>query len=175
MTWIQTRSGKRLDLTAPRAEDIDPMDIAYSLSKLCRFNGHTLRFYSVAQHSVILSEQVSPEAAFYGLMHDAAEAYIGDIATPLKTPEIKAIEARIFDAIAESLPLLKMATPEIRAEVKVADLRMLATEKVEIMGPGPKFEQLEGIEPYPIEIECWGMNWAARRFRDRMFEVIRWA
>ena len=171
--WIQTRSGKRLELERPRSADIDPVDIAYSLSKLCRFNGHTLEFYSVAQHSVLLSEQVSREAAFYGLMHDAAEAYIGDIATPLKTPEIKAMEARIFGVICESLPLLKMATSEIIAEVKEADLRMLATEKEQLMTPGQQFPQLEGVEPYPFEIVSWGGEVAARQFTARMIELIR--
>ena len=88
-TTIQTWSGTPFDLLNPRIEQINLLDIAHSLGKLARFNGHTRFHYSVAQHSVLVTMLLSADesTAPYqreGLMHDAVEAYIGDIATPLK-------------------------------------------------------------------------------------------
>ena len=156
--WIETYTGKKFFPLAPRPEDVCIADIAHSLSKIVRFNGHTGPTYTVAEHSVHLSKMVSPEAALYGLMHDAAEAYFSDVAKPLKEaiPEIKAIEARIEAAILERFNIV--VTDEIRAEVKEADLRMLAAEKAQLMMGKNKYECLEGIEPFDIEIEPWGVE-----------------
>ncbi len=84
--YIATYTGKQFYPLDPRPEDVCLEDIAHSLSNLCRFTGHTDtdRFYSVAQHSVICSTIVAPEAALLALLHDAAEAYLGDISRPLK-------------------------------------------------------------------------------------------
>ena len=79
-----TYTGKTYHFSDPKDEDIDIVDIAHALSLLCRYNGATEDFYSVAEHSVIVSRLVSPEFAFEGLMHDAAEAYCGDVISPLK-------------------------------------------------------------------------------------------
>jgi hypothetical protein len=59
--WIQTATGRPFWPIDPRPEDIDIEDIAHALSMLCRFGGHCLRFYSVAEHSVLLSQYVAPE------------------------------------------------------------------------------------------------------------------
>jgi len=84
MSWILTATGRRLDLTGSTANDIDPLDIAQGLSRACRFAGQTTAFYSVAQHSVLASYYVPPEDALPALLHDAAEAYLGDLTGPLK-------------------------------------------------------------------------------------------
>jgi len=173
MTWVMTWSGKRFDLINPRVEDVAVLDIIFSLSKQCRFNGNTREFYSVAEHSVLLSHRVSKRAALYGLFHDAAEAYTGDIVTPLKTPEIKKKEERIFAVIVRALGLGRMITPEIEAEVKEADIRMLATEKERLLMPGPQFPGLENVKPYPIAIDCWPHGEAAAEFADRMMDILR--
>ena len=104
MSWIQTFTGRRFDLLHPRQDDVDIIDIAHALSHVCRFAGHTDRFYSVAQHCVIVSQLCQPWEALYGLLHDAAEAYIGDITRPLKIvlgDEIKAREYVIEKVIFE--------------------------------------------------------------------------
>ncbi|KUM43702.1 hypothetical protein [Pseudomonas sp. EpS/L25] len=84
MSWILTATGRRLDLTGSMADDIDPLDLARGLSRACRFAGQTTAFYSVAQHSVLASYHVPPEDALPALLHDAAEAYLGDLTGPLK-------------------------------------------------------------------------------------------
>lgn len=94
---IRTYSGLRLNPFYPRDEDILIEDIAHGLANTCRFGGQILSFYSVAEHSVLVSMLCDEEHAMQALMHDAAEAYIGDIPTPIKE--------RIsgFDVIEESL------------------------------------------------------------------------
>jgi len=83
-TKIRTASGKLVDLLNPQPNDIDFRDIGHALSHLCRFTGHTKYFYSVAQHSLMMAEIVSHPARNYALLHDAKEAFIQDLSTPLK-------------------------------------------------------------------------------------------
>src|SRR5579872_2947230 len=82
--WIQTASGLEFPLFEPRLDAINIEDIAHGLSMICRFTGQCARFYSVAEHSVHVSHLVPREDAAWGLLHDAAEAYLGDVASPLK-------------------------------------------------------------------------------------------
>lgn len=77
-------SGTKIDLLNPTPEMIHPEDVAGALSKICRFGGHSSEFYSVAQHSVFVSALVPDQLRFPALMHDAAEAYLGDVIKPLK-------------------------------------------------------------------------------------------
>ena len=103
MSIIQTHTGKFLDLLNPTPDMIDMEDIAHALAHLCRFTGHTQRFYSVAEHCVRMVQWGLPGPAALRLMHDATEAYIGDVSTPLKTllPNYGVIELDIRNAIAE--------------------------------------------------------------------------
>ena len=101
-------------------------DIAHSLSMQCRFGGHCARFYSVAEHSVFVSEIVAPEFAFEALLHDATEAYVTDLPTPIKKmcPDFEAIEDRFYRKLR-----LKYNLPvEMSLEVKVADRIALYNE-----------------------------------------------
>ncbi len=84
MSWIRTATGRHLDLTGSTAADIDPLDMAKGLARACRFAGQCDAFYSVAQHSVLASYHVPPQDALHALLHDAAEAYLGDLTGPLK-------------------------------------------------------------------------------------------
>ena len=85
---IQTYTGKPFNPLAGENEDCGPielMDIAHALSHLCRFNGHTKRFYSVGEHSLYVStllEYHGPSIQAWGLLHDAAEAYLADLWLP---------------------------------------------------------------------------------------------
>lgn len=106
MSIIQTRSGVAFDILNPTADMVELDDIAWSLSNICRFNGHCSRFYSVAEHSYVGALHMAGafgrnmQRAF--LLHDAAEAYIGDICRPVKLalgPAVKEIEKAIQDAI----------------------------------------------------------------------------
>lgn len=99
---IETFTGMKFDILDPNPEHIHIIDIAHALSQLCRYNGHTMAYYSVAQHSVIVSNLAKPEDALTALMHDAAEAYIGDMAYPIKHmfPLFKEIEDNIQTVIA---------------------------------------------------------------------------
>ena len=99
--WFLTSTGRRFVPQLPAASKIDIEDIAHALSQLCRFGGHCCEFYSVAQHSVIVSLNVPPEHRFAALMHDAAEAYLGDVIQPIKRllPEYKAMESEVWRAL----------------------------------------------------------------------------
>lgn len=132
--WIQTFTGRRFWPLDPQADEVRIEDIAHALSNICRFTGHTLKFYSVGQHSVLCSYFVPPEDALWALLHDASEAYIADFARPVKYhPAFKeaycSAEDRLQRVIAEAFSL-GWPMPD---SVKVADNRMLATERRDIM------------------------------------------
>ncbi|EDF4287413.1 HD family hydrolase [Salmonella enterica subsp. enterica serovar Muenchen] len=134
MSYIQTLSGKKFNYLTATIDDIDIEDIATALSNICRFAGHLPEFYSVAQHSVLVSQ----------MMHDAAEAYCQDIPAPLKAllPDYQRMETYIDGLIRFKFGIkLEQATV-----VKYADLTMLATERRDLeIDDGSKWEILEGI------------------------------
>ena len=128
---ILTSTGRYFDFNFPALDAIDIEDIATSLSRICRFTGHTTEFYSVAQHSVYVSFLVPEYLALAALLHDASEAYMGDLSTPLKqlVPDYKAIEQRVERAICGRFGLDFPMHPLI----KEADLRMLVSERRDLM------------------------------------------
>lgn len=130
---IQLASGRYFDYTKFRPEDINIGDIAHALSHLCRYTGHCRHFYSVAQHSVEVSLIVRPELALEGLLHDASEAYLGDVNRPLKLllPDYKDLEHRVDVAIRTRFGLPAEESPE----VKEADNILLVTEQRDLMPP----------------------------------------
>lgn len=164
MSWVQTYTGRRVDLFDPKPEQIDIEDIAHALSMQCRFGGHTREFYSVAQHSVIVAMAVPVQLAFVGLMHDATEAYIGDMVRPLKQelPGFKVAEDAIWGAVCQRWPDLPIALPR---EVKLADMRALATEARDMLPGGPRdWESIIGVEPFPLVIQPQSQADAKRMF-----------
>lgn len=139
-TAIQTVTGQCFDLADPRAHVIDIMTIATALSRLPRFNGQTqgTRALSVAEHSVNVATALSAagadvEVQLWGLLHDAAEAYMGDATRPLKkaVPGLVAVEAEILRAVALAFKL-PFPYPD---EVKDADNEMLDMEATAFMDP----------------------------------------
>lgn len=135
---ISTWSGRWFDILAPQDYEYDIEEIAHSLSNLCRYTGHTNGFYSVAEHSVLVSRLVPDNLALRGLLHDASEAFLGDVASPLKKllPEYKAIERSVEQAIANyyGLPF------PYPAAIKEADKKMYWQERQSVANNGLKDE-----------------------------------
>lgn len=133
MSWIQTFSRRRFDLLNPNPDDILITDIARALSMQCRYVGHVDRFYSVAEHSVRIAREVrrrggSLSEQRWGLLHDAAEAYLGDVSRPLKQlpamQPYRDAEKVLMAAIAKRFGL----EGEEPALVKALDTDILGTE-----------------------------------------------
>ena len=134
-SWIQTYSGRRFNPTKPNYQAIVIQDIAHALSMQCRFSGHTKSFYSVAQHSVGVSNLCPKEDQLWGLLHDASEAYLVDIPNPLKRSgkfnTYIEFESQMMDAVCERFNLSKKEPPS----VKRADKQMLVAEADLLMSP----------------------------------------
>lgn len=119
--WMQTFTGRRVFPTRVTPADVDLADIAHALAYQCRFNGHCSKYYSVAEHCVLIAEWIltepsleagtegltREELALWGLLHDATETYVGDMISPLKVrmPAFRRIERSIELAIAEHFHL----------------------------------------------------------------------
>lgn len=142
MAGISTHCGKTLDPLDPRPELIMAHDIAVALSRQARFNGHTVEFYSVAQHSVLVSQYT--RCPLSGLLHDAAEAYIGDMIRPMKAvmPEFDQIERRLQAAIEARFDLLPGSL--YTSDVAHWDDALLATELGQMM---PHCEERGALPP----------------------------
>lgn len=109
---IETISGRPFDILDPKPEQVSLYDIAHSLAFLCRFNGHVPTFYSVAEHCLRVAEWLEErnepaEVVLTGLLHDASEAYVGDMTRPLKRTEqmaaYVAAEERVQEVISQAL------------------------------------------------------------------------
>ncbi|CAI1149395.1 HD family hydrolase [Serratia liquefaciens] len=143
---IATYSGKNINLDNLTTECIDLVDIAKGLSNVCRFGGQCEEFYSVAQHSILVSLLVPLPYALEGLLHDAAEAFIGDMPSPFKKnlTDYMEMENKIESVIKRFFSLPPIKSPE----VKSADLIALATECRDLNFPRAlSYPPLRGIAP----------------------------
>ena len=167
--WFQTYTGKLFFPGDPRVEEICIEDIAHALSMVCRFAGHCREFYSVAQHSVLVSLTVPPSLALDGLLHDASEAYIHDITRPMKRlpgmAYYRELEHRTEMLIAERFGLTMPQPPEI----KDADNRVLMTERRDLLTIHRDWTWR--AEPLPERIAAWSPEMAEVAFLTR-FEAL---
>lgn len=168
-----TASGRRLFVLDPDPEEIIIEDIAHALSQICRFGGMSTDFYSVAQHSVMVSRIVPPTFALLGLLHDASEAFLGDVIRPLKMllPEYSRIEQRWEEVILDKFWLRN--TENASVEVKAADRIALATERRDLVAPHSWRWDLDeqGYQPLPERIVPLPPIEARRLFLDRCEEL----
>jgi len=172
---FQTYTGAPFSYFNITPESIDDIDIiAHSLSNLCRFIGHSKQFYSVGQHSVLVSQQFDDlNLARWALLHDIGECYLGDIGRPVRRllgPMLDIIESEIVKNAAIKYDLIGTTIPR---EVKVADDRMLATEKLLITANNSSLWSL-GVEPYNhiTSIPVMMPPTAKRYFLDRYNELF---
>ena len=166
--WIQTFTGKRYYPADPRAEDVCLEDIAHALSMICRYTGHTREFYSVAEHSVLVSQLVPFDLRFEALLHDAAEAYCHDLSSPLKAsvPDYRQILDLNERLIREVFGLPEQEHPE----VKKADLAILPNEYAVFM-PEKNRPDLGPLIPHLI-LRGLSPKAAEHFFMDRFTDLL---
>lgn len=156
---IRTHSGIYMDVFAPTVDMIDINDIAHALSNMCRFGGHLDRFYSVAQHSVMVSRYCPIDVALQGLLHDAAEAYMLDMPSPIKKGlrNYKSVEIRLLKVIAK-----KFNFPfPMSGHVKIADQERLEWE----------WKHMVLREPIPVGYR--GSVWKREKAKERFLAEFR--
>jgi hypothetical protein len=175
--WIITAGARRFDLLCPSLEQVDLRVIAAATAKICRWTGHITNFYSVASHCVAVADICRDEVKPYALLHDGAEGYLGDVSTPLKhamrmlSPAALAAYDQVTEAVDRAIHLacgLEWPVPmAIHAEVKHADLAMLATEYRDLIPAGSP--EIDYLSP-PVEQRILpDVHWEGAR--DSFIEV----
>ncbi len=192
-SWMQTYTGKQFYPLSARVEDIDLIDIAHSLSLQCRYNGHVRKFYSVAEHCILMSQyiydttvdELTPigeaagvpvELALWALLHDAPEAYIGDMVRPLKIHMLDfcAVDNTIMRVIANKFSLstgLLTGSDPIPSIVKGVDTRILLDERAELLGPTPAVWNVGYRTGLGVKIMGYDPREAEARYLDQ-FEFL---
>lgn len=168
--WMQTYTGRAFYPLEPNVNDIDPVDIAHALSLLCRYGGHVSRFMSVAEHCILMSHAVAAENALWALLHDATEAYMGDLIRPLKLamPAYCEAEDRLMAVICDRFGL----DPVCPAEVKAADNRILRDERAALMAEPPlPWASIEDVPALGVHIQGWDPATAERIYLARLAEL----
>lgn len=172
--WIGMASGRQFWPLDPRAAEVDAHDIAQALANLCRFGGRCRAFYSVAQHSVWVADYCArlwpgdSALHLHALMHDAAEAYVGDVVSPLKPAvhvlrgdrfeQFRDTEERIMRAIRAHVGI-SAPTPAMVDRIRTADVAALAVEARDLMGD-PKWPGM----PEPVGDKLVPMDPVAARY-----------
>jgi len=173
--WIETASGKHFNYFDTKPEDIDINDIAHALGMACRFSGHVSHFYSVAEHSVHCSYIVPKEDALAALLHDSSEAYISDIAKPIK--EYMGNYLTIEDNIMQSIANRFNFVYPLPKSVKEADVIQLSTEAHHLLPTrGDTWSMWEYVKRPEIKNGiaplCLSPEQAKQYFLDRFNELI---
>ncbi len=168
--YVSTYSGNRFYPLEPRIDQVAIEDIAHGLAYLCRFNGQTSEFYSVAQHSLVVSSLVPRELRLAALLHDAAEAYLGDMVKPLKVlmPDFAALEDRVTAIIGATFAI----DFSDYGPIKRADLIALATEKRDLMPHSvERWAYLDDVRALPRRIVPMSPRQAKQAFLKE-FELL---
>lgn len=171
MTWMQVHSGAAVFPLQPAPGDINIDDVAHALGMLCRYNGHCRKFYSVAEHSVLLSHTVDPEHARWALLHDATEAYVGDMVRPLKQqmPEFRRAEDRLAQVIAFKFDLPWPMPPQVEEH----DTRIVVDEREQLLHPSQlPWPLLEGFAPLGVTIQGWSPRRAKAEYLSRYQQLF---
>lgn len=174
MSKIVTYSGKLVDLARPSSDVICIKDIAKHLSQINRFTGATNRPYSVAAHSVYVSEIVDAEFAFAGLMHDASEAYLADISAPLKSilPGYRSLEGQMSRIISLKYKVTGMHS----GLVKRADMQAYVKERRTLITASrieddPDWDVFSQVREPTRALPMWDAEQAEWEFLKR-FELL---
>jgi len=172
--WIETYTGKQFHILDPKPDEICVQDIAHALAHQCRYNGHTIRHYSVAEHSVLLARYVfkmtsGKRLTRSMLLHDAAETYIGDMPRPLKhlVPQFIEIEKSIEQVIAKVFDVF-LEMPEY---LKDLDTRILVDERKQCMGKTDNKWGSDTLLPLGITICNWSPEEAEKQFLDMFYAI----
>lgn len=191
MTWTHTSLGRALDLLDPDPAAVDLLEIARALGNQCRYAGCVTRFYSVAEHCVLISRWLETdghprEVQLAGLLHDAAEAYTGDITWPMQAvlwgdDEVARISRERYRRCQERLDRIVAALAGVDPEllhcdaVKTADLRILLDERAALLTePPPRPWAVEaelGLSPLGVEIDGWPPKTAGAVFAARLHDL----
>ena len=164
-----TCSGRYISPLFPHDWEPDIDEIAHALSNLCRFTGHTTSFYSVAEHSCRVADLLPEGLKLSGLLHDASEAYLGDLASPLKHHPFfgeahRSAERALMTRIEETFGV--DCDTDL---VHWADRRLLATEKRDLLPDVPgEWLILRGVKPLRSRI----VPWSAERARAAFLNVF---
>lgn len=170
---IMLFDGRIFDLLNPDPALLDIDVIARSLSRQCRFNGHADRFYSVAEHCVLVSQISPPHLALWGLLHDAAETFVGDMVSPLKAhdPIFQSVEAKIDAAIMHHFGVWRNGwRGDFAAEVKRADRVALATEAAQLMSVGTYWQDQNLPEAITTE---WPLGMSMQAAENAFLHTFR--
>lgn len=153
--WMEISSGRKVNPLNVREEDVDIEIIAHALSHICRYGGHCKKFYSVADHSMRVARILPDKYKLAGLLHDASEAYLGDVIRPLKysMPSYRELEERTIQTIMAKFHI--PYTEEVKEAIKSADNIIGATEGRDLMYhsedwgnlPEPLVGKIEPISP----------------------------
>jgi|GEM_PF-590237 len=172
---IQTYTGISFFPLDPRPEEIKIIDIAHALSNICRFTGHCNSFYSVAEHSVLCAREIQEHFrsinSLYGLLHDASEAYICDIASPIKKNKKMGFYRDAEDVLSKMIyNVFNLTEPEPEI-VKIVDKRLLVTEQEQLFSNKLKWETNNSL-PLDIVIEGWPPKVAQNKFLETFKDLI---
>jgi hypothetical protein len=173
--YIETGSGIAFHFLNPKTKEVIIDDVCGSLSKQCRYTGHTKKFYSVAEHCchlydyALATKEYSVQELRTILQHDASEAYLTDIARPIKAhiPDYKKLEVKIETVLAEKFDLLYPYPDWVRE----LDTRILMDERAQAMEPS---NNVWGVvaDPLEVELQFWDPPTAYKAYKSRFYETI---